>query len=203
MKSKIQELIKHGKNQELQELLVNSPLEVSKGDIDKLIGVAEFTGQNNIVKILQEAAKSLTKDEGTQCNSLNTTNDTNKEDSENIKTKLVHNNDRFEDCNFKKLEEWVNTLKTIKDKDTYEHVMANVQEIYTKQLSYISTINTICEEVKGIEQNQEVFDALFNLSEAMAGLNKAINSNYKFSSEDDAEIDVAGDVYDFTIEHIY
>lgn len=112
-------------------------------------------------------------------------------------------NDEPKDSNRKELEAWMNTLRTIKDKATYEHIIASIQEIYTKQLSYSDTVNNICSEVLGIKQNQEVFDALFNLSEAMAGLNKAINSNYKFSSEDEVEIDVAGDVYDFTIEHIY
>jgi len=202
MKSKIQDLIKHGSDVELQELLINAPLELSKGDIDKLIGAAEFTNQTNIANILQKAARSLTKDEGTQCNSLNTTGDSDKGDIKDIQLKLVHNKDVPKDSNFTQVEEWIKILKTIEDHPTYEHIMANVLEIYTKQLSYTNTVNEICSAVQGIKQNQLIFDALFNLSEAMAGFNNAINSNYKSSYEEESEIDVAGDVYDFTIMHI-
>jgi hypothetical protein len=92
----------------------------------------------------------------------------------------------------------IKILKTIKDVPTYEHIMAKVLEIYTKQLSYTNTVNEICEEVKGIKQNQLVFNALFNLSETMAGCNNHITS----SNKEESEIDVAGYVYDFTIEHI-
>jgi len=203
MKNKIQNLIKQGNNTKLEELLTNSSLELSKSDFDQLIGAAEIIDQSDIANFLKNIAKGLTKDEGTQYNSLNTTGDTDKENSENIKIKLMHNTDASKNSHFTQIEEWINVLKAIKDKDAYEHIIASIQEIYIKQLSYTDTVNEICKEVKGVQQNQLVFNALFNLSEAMAGLNKTINNNYKFSCENEEEIDVAGDVYDFTTKHIY
>jgi hypothetical protein len=78
--------------------------------------------------------------------------------------------------------------------------MAKVLEIYTKQLSYTNTVNEICEDVTGIKQNKTVFDALFNLSEVMAGCNSKFTSNQPH--EEDSEIDIGGEVYDYTLAHI-
>lgn len=115
----------------------------------------------------------------------------------NIKTNTVLFSDKNDELKNSILDS-IKILKTIKDTPTYEHIMAKVLEIYTKQLSYTNTINEICEEVKGIKQNEPIFNALFNLSEAMAGCNNHITSSHK----EESEIDVAGYVYDFTIEHI-
>jgi hypothetical protein len=113
-------------------------------------------------------------------------------------------NDELKNSTWEKPEEWINILKTIKDKPTYEHIMAKVLEIYTNQLSYTNTVNEICREVKGVKQDKTVFNALFDLSEAMGGCSDTIISNHVTtdSSQEEGENDIAGEVYEFTITQI-
>lgn len=165
MKSKIQDLIRQGNYKELQKILTNQPLEISKSDIDKLIGIAEYTGQSIIVDILQEAVKSLTKDEWTQCTSLNTTGDTDKEDSESIKTTL--------------LEDFLKIKSVIEDKKSLQSCLSN-KELLTKHDQYNDILMHLVCSLYVEEQNKINTNLLYSVRDAYKSLslNPNVENNF-------------------------
>lgn len=161
MKNKIQELIRQGNEEELQKIMTTEQAELSKADIDKLIGFAEYTNQGNIIDILQKTAKSLTKDEWTQFNSLNTTSDTDKEDSESIKTKTL-----LEDISKIKL--------MIKNHEDIQSYLSN-KELLTKHDEYNDILMHLACSLYISEQNRDNTDLLYSLRDAYKAL--SLNPN--------------------------
>ena len=166
MKNKIQELIRQGNEEELQKIMVTEQVELSKADIDKLIGFAEYTNQSNIIDILQKAAKNLIKDEWTQCGSLNTTGDTDKEDNESIKTKTL-----LED--FSKIKLMLNSDQEIKP-------FLNNKELLAKHDEYNDILMHLACSLYIEEQNKTNIQFLYSLKDAYQtfSLNPNVENNF-------------------------
>jgi len=96
---------------------------------------------------------------------------------------------------------YIKTLKVvIEDQETYEHIIASVLEIYTKQLPYSEVLNQIYKDVDGIKENQEVYWSVYSLAQAIASYNNKIRDMYiqeVIQDQDEWEDTITGEVYNF------